>query len=147
MEKIRNKVKTANQIVGIVRTHPNLKMLLNPPGPSKPSLWLTRPLGYWEKQMLMEVPDDSEGPKCTLNNVTHIDTDQEINVAKFEQAVKATVYNEPHLRADVNLKTESWVPATNFNELFSFKDLTENGYKTVGDIWPMVLADGSRPWE
>ena len=86
-------------------------------------------------------------PRLVLMNSRIEDTKRRILHIEheFEEAVKATVYNEPHLRADVNLKTESWVPATNFNELFSFKDLTENGYKTVGDIWPIVLADGSRP--
>ena len=92
--------------------------------------------------MIVDWPPVTEGPKrCNCNNLTHIVTEQEIDVGQFEQAVNATVHNEPHLRADVNLKSipESWTPATDFSEVFSFKDVTGDGFKDVGDVWPLVL--------
>jgi len=117
--------------------------------PSDPSLWLTRPLGYWERQMVVDWPPVTAGPKrCNCNNLTHIVTEQEIEVGMFEQAVRATVHNEPHLRADVDLKStpEKWTRASDFSEVFTFKDVTGDGFKDVGDVWPLVLDEVNRPW-
>ena len=99
--------------------------------------------------MIVDWPPVTEGPKrCNCNNLTHIVTEQEIDVGQFEQAVNATVHNEPHLRAGVNLKSipESWTPATDFSEVFTFKDVTGDGFKDVGDVWPLVLDEVNRPW-
>lgn len=118
--------------------------------PTDPSMWLTRPLGYWEKQMIVDWPPVTEGPRrCTCNNLTHITTKQDINVALFEQAVRATVHNEPHLRADVDLhaRPECWVPATDFSELFLFQDVTELGHAGIEDIWSQALELVNKPWD
>ena len=89
--------------------------------PSDPKFWLERPLGYWERQMIVEWPPVTEGPRrCTCNNVTHIKTETEIDLNLFEAAVRVTVHNEPHLRADVDLNAvpERWTIATDFTDLF-----------------------------
>ena len=40
-------------------------------GPTDPSLWLTRPLGHWEAQLMVSWPPGVPGPsRCTINNVT-----------------------------------------------------------------------------
>ena len=115
--------------------------------PLDPSLWLTRRLGYWEKQLIVEWPPVSQGPRrCTINNLTHILTNQEIDLTKFEEAIKAMVYNEPHLRADVDLETECWTPAKDFTELSTFKDLTGAGCRDVGDVWHLVEDEANHPW-
>jgi NRPS condensation-like uncharacterized protein len=99
--------------------------------------------------MILEWPPVTQGPRrCTCNNLTHILTNQEINLDMFEQAVKATVYNEPHLRADVDLESvpKCWTPAKDFNDLFTFKDLAGDCYKDVGDVWHLVLDEVNHPW-
>jgi len=99
--------------------------------------------------MIVDWPPVTPGPKrCNCNNLTHILTKQEINLEQFEQAVMATVHNEPHLRADVDLKgkPEKWTRATDFTEIFTFKDVTGEGYKDVGDVWHLVEDEVNRPW-
>ena len=86
-------------------------------------MWLTRPLGYWETQLLHWIPP-APG-RCTVNMTTHIttDTDHNIDPDLFRKAVLATVYNQPHLRADVSLAEGAaprWVPATDFSQLVRF---------------------------
>jgi len=99
--------------------------------------------------MIVDWPPVTPGPRrCTCNNLTHILTSQEIDVVLFEQAVRATVHNEPHLRADVDLDTtpECWVPASDFSEVFLFRDVTELGYSDVGDVWSLAQDEVNKPW-
>jgi len=117
--------------------------------PPDSAMWLTRPLGYWEKQMIVDWPPVTPGPRrCTINSLTHILTNQDIDVALFEQAVKATIHNEPHLRADVDFSGTPvcWTPATDFSEVFLFKDVTGFGYSDVGDVWCLALDEVNKPW-
>ena len=117
--------------------------------PADPAMWLTRPLGYWERQMIVDWPPVTPGPRrCSCNNLTHILTNQDIDVVLFEQAVRATVHNEPHLRADVDLGTtpECWAPATDFSEVFLFRDVTQLGYSGVGDVWSLAQEEVNKPW-
>ena len=82
------------------------------------SLSLRRPLGCWADQLIRWAPGSG---RCTCNNVTHIvtDNDHNIDVDKFKQAVLVTGFNEPHLRADVDLEPTpaTWVPATDFSQV------------------------------
>ena len=42
-------------------------------GPTDPSLWLTRALGHWEAQLMVNWPPGVPGPsRCTINNVTFL---------------------------------------------------------------------------
>ena len=84
-------------------------------------MWLTRPVGPWEEELLRWCDG-----RCTINLVGHIDTNEEehdINIDWFRKSVYAMVYNEPHLRADLDLTptTATWVPAKDFTQLFSFE--------------------------
>jgi len=121
-------------------------------GPTDPSLWLTRPLGYWENQMLQEWPPYPNGPKrCTVNSVTHLKVNKgvEIDVALFRKAVQATIFQEPHLRTDVDLEAKpvTWKPATDFEGVFEFRDLTDTGAKDVEGIRDIADAEASVPWQ
>ena len=42
-------------------------------GPSDPGLWLTRALGHWEAQLIVDWPPGVPGPsRCSINNVTFL---------------------------------------------------------------------------
>ena len=57
----------------------SLLMSLRPPkyvmmsGPLDLSLWLARPLGYWERQLLLDFPPGAPGPRrCTISSVSQV---------------------------------------------------------------------------
>ena len=57
------------------------------PGPSDPTLWLTRPLGYWEEQMLLDWPPGTPGPRrCNCTHLAHL-LAQSIDQDLFRYAV------------------------------------------------------------
>ena len=119
-------------------------------GPSDPSLWLTRPLGHWERQLVVDWPAGVPGPsRCTINNVTLIKTNQDIDVDKWEAGVRNVVFREPNLRTDVDLKSDpvSWTPATDFSQVFSFRDVRDQGRSSLDDVWSIVEEEANRPWE
>ena len=75
-----------------------------------------------------------------------------------------TVYNEPHLRARVDLHKDPihWIPAKDFNHVFRFMDLkrrggggegeggsTEGGRVGggVSEVWILVEEEGNIPWD
>ena len=104
-------------------------------GPSDPSLWLTRPLGHWERQLVVDWPAGVPGPsRCTINNVTLIKTIQDIDVDKWEAGVRNVVFREPNLRTDVDLKSDpvSWTPATDFSQVYFFRDVL---WMMFGVLW------------
>merc|ERR1712223_243533 len=63
-----------------------------------------------------------------------------MDVDMFRKAVFSLMYNEPHLRTDVDLDATPalWIPATDFSEVFHFEDLRESGAKSVADVWHVV---------
>jgi len=76
-------------------------------------------------------------PNCT------IDTEH------FTTAVRATIYNEPHLRADVDLTTNpaTWCPATDFGSVFEFRDLRESGAVDVEGVRDLADEEVNAPWQ
>ena len=116
-------------------------------------MWLSRPLG-WAQQLI-----HSNG--STVNFVTHITTDNDHNIDPdlFQQAVLAVIYNEPHLRADVNLKISpaTWVAATDFSQVFRYVDLrwesvedtatVMDGMDGMRDVWELVEEEANFPWQ
>ena len=84
-------------------------------------MWLTRTVGPWEEEVLRWCDG-----RFTVNLVGHIDThdkEHDINVDWFRKSVYAMVYNEPHLRADVDLTSTpaTWLPAKDFTQLFTYE--------------------------
>ena len=63
-----------------------------------------------------------------------------MDVDMFRKAVFSLMYNEPHLRTDVDLDATPalWIPATDFSEVFHYEDLRESGAKSVADVWHVV---------
>lgn len=117
--------------------------------PLDPSLSLRRPLGYWADQLIRWSPGQG---RCTCNNVTHIttkDAGHNIDLDNFKKAVLATIYNEPHLRADVDLSASPavWVPASKFEEVFSYRDLAEEGVEGIEGAWHLVEEEVNTPWK
>jgi len=113
---------------------------------SQPSLWLNRPLGPWADELIRWCDG-----RCTINLVAHIVTnnDHTIDIDLFKQAVFGLVYNEPHLRTDADLTVTPalWVPATDFSDLFRFKDLREEGIKSVKEAWSHVEGEANSTWQ
>jgi len=69
-------------------------------------------------------------------------------LAKWEIGVKNLVYREPNLRTDVDLTSDpvSWTPATDFSEIFCFKDCRDLGYSTLRDAWSLAEDEANKPW-
>jgi len=94
-------------------------------------------------------PPGVPGPsRCTINNVTFLKTSKEIDLAKWEIGVQNLVYREPNLRTDVDLTSDpvSWTPATDFSEIFCFKDCRDLGYSTLRDAWSLAEDEANKPW-
>merc|ERR1712223_1581921 len=72
-----------------------------------------------------------------------------MDVDMFRKAVFSLMYNEPHLRTDVDLDATPalWIPATDFSEVFHFEDLRESGAKNVADIWHVVEKETNHQWQ
>ena len=119
-------------------------------GPEDPSLWLTRALGHWETQLVDWPPVTPGSRRCTCNSVTHITTEQQIDLHLWEESVRATVYRQPHLRTDINLgEVHHWVPATDFSQVFSYQDLRGGKYGngSIGGVWSLVESEANRAWQ
>ena len=120
-------------------------------GPSDPSLWLTRALGHWETQLMVDWPPGVPGPsRCTINNVTLLRTgDWEIDLGLWETGLRSIVYREPNLRTDVDLAADpvTWTPARDFSRVFSFQDMRGGGRDKLEDVWDSVQEEANRPWD
>jgi len=118
-------------------------------GPSSPSLWLCRPLGYWENQMLV----DADRGRTNINFVTQLTTKQgqTINVDNFKEAVRCLIFTQPHLRACVSLDTPaSWYPAKDFSDTFVFAEVEGKegeGEQVLSTVWDRVQAEANREWD
>lgn len=121
-------------------------------GPEDNSLWLNRPLGYWEIQLMQENPPAPGPRRANLNEIFHLEIKPgyDIDTEKFKEAVRVTVYNEPHLRARVDLKSDpiKWIPATKFDGVFRF--LESNQGEAGGgaaEVWNQIEEEGNVPWD
>lgn len=120
-------------------------------GPESPSLWLTRPLGYWEAQLMDWPPTKLGPPRCTCASLTHIVTDKQIDLGLWVEALRLTVHQEPHLRTDVNLGIDPpvWIPASDFTQVFTFRDLRDQaeGFGGVAGVWQLLEDQANHPWD
>ena len=90
------------------------------------------------------------GPsRCTINNVTFLKSDHQIDVIKWEQCVRNIVYREPNLRTDVDTTCDQarWTPATDFSEVFRYRDMRGEGCVTMQDVWHVVEEEANKPWQ
>ena len=102
--------------------------------------------------MMVDWPVATPGPRrCNINNLTHLVTEGEIDLALWEEALRLTVHHEPHLRTDVDLisKPVSWIPATDFSTVFMFDDLrgSKAGESGVSGVWPLVEEEVNAAWD
>jgi len=109
--------------------------------PKDPSEWLSRPLGYWERQLLTEFP------RCSISSVSQLES-TELCPEQWENCVHNLVETEPNLRADISLsELPSWVPATDFTQIFSYRDCSHQGYSSLEDVWHLVEEESNTPWD
>jgi len=120
-------------------------------GPTDPGLWLTRALGHWEAQLMVDWPPGVPGPsRCSINNVTFLRTGaSELDLDLWETGLRQIVCREPALRTGVDLAKEPvcWRPARDFSGVFSFTDLREKGCESLEDVWDLVEEEANRPWD
>ena len=119
-------------------------------GPEDPSLLLTHPQGHWEHQLMVDWPPGVPSPsRCTINNVTLVRTYQDILVDKWEQGVRNVVFREPNLRTDVNQKADPvcWTLASDLSQVFTFRDVRDQGFSSLDDVWSIVKEEANKPWD
>ena len=88
-------------------------------GPADASLWITRPLSYWEAKLTKDLTH-----KCVIVLSTMV-TAPFIDPVLLEEAYRGVVWNQPLFRADMILKEDGkpyFAPASDFSDLFEFVD-------------------------
>ena len=72
-----------------------------------------------------------------------------LDLNKLKESVGAAVYSQPNLRADVDLSSHpyNWVPATDFSQVFNYKDIRPEGVKDVLEAWPWIEKEANWAWE
>jgi len=123
-------------------------------GPSEPELWLTRPLGTWESVLYRENPPGSGPRRANLTEIFYLETKSDLDLDKFQRALRTTIYNQPNLRARIDLHNDPirWVPAKDFDEVFQYRHSNaEKGREAaksggVHQIWDIVEEEGNKPW-
>ena len=67
---------------------------------------------------------------------------------KWEEGVRIVVFREPNLRTDVDLKADPvcWTPASDFSQVFTFRDVREQGFSSLDDVWSIVEDEANKPW-
>jgi len=100
----------------------------------------------------MDWPPATPGPRrCTCASLTHIITEQQIDLDFWQEALRLTVHHEPHLRTDVDLGVDPpvWIPATDFTQVFTFRDLREQAEGTGGvdGVWQLLEEQANHPWD
>jgi len=65
--------------------------------------------------------------------------------------LRLTVHHEPHLRTDVDLGVDPpvWIPATDFTQVFTFRDLRDQpeGLGSVDGVWQLLQEQANHPWD
>ena len=51
----------------------------------------------------------------------------------FRESLRASIYNNPEMRTDIDAREENFVPATDFSEVFRYTELTENSVNLLAD--------------